>query len=232
MKKLFIVPIIFALGVLSTGFFGLETKNWSDPREYSYGIGTETNTFCSATKVSPTQLLTAAHCISDTQEFAVWKGNSVVGHAILEKRTIQTDLALLTIKDGVEGNYASLAAQEGLQDEIAIAVGYPLGQAEIVTEGVLQGLREYRCFMNTAGDGFCTQAQFTTVPATFGNSGGGLFVYRNWHWQLIGVGSAVMGQGFSVYNNLSIFVSLANIKGLIDGSTGAKPEENQESTIN
>lgn len=213
------------VGGLLTGFTILgDLKDWSGIRQVTYGIGdADFGAYCAATKISPTQLLTAKHC-TDADEFTVFDNDKVVGKAKIEKRSIFADVAVLTIVEGVEGPYATVALRDALQDEVVVAAGYPLGVGEILTEGVKQGLVPCYLEYTNGVEVICKAATVTTAPVTFGNSGGGLWVYRFGHgYQLVGVASSVAiqpafaeyGRAATAYNNLNFFVVLADIQELL-----------------
>lgn len=212
MKKLSIVVLTAAI-VLFGFSFTVDTKDWKDIRDVTYGIGTATETFCTATKISETQLLTASHCVIEDQTVTVWDEDKVVGKALTVFKSPGKDLALLLITEGVEGEYASMASLEAPQDAIVVAAGYPLGIAEVLTEGVLQASE-----IIMWSDEYSTSFYITTAQVTFGNSGGGLFVYKPFTgWLLIGVGSGVAIQPPGVpYNNINFVVSLKEIKEFLE----------------
>ena len=154
-------------------------SDFKQVRDVSYEI-LMTNGTCSAVAISSTHLLTAGHCISELgQEVTVMdvdKGERyLVGKAFAVKDNDVVDLAIVVLKDEIVRNYASVSSTEPLQDEIVVVVGYPLGITEVVTIGRFQGLVDGHYLV--------------TAQATFGNSGGGVFVIRDGKYELLGIGS-------------------------------------------
>ena len=214
-----LIGIVLGLTLALSGYsFMAYTADWGLIREVTYSIGDENSDICSATKIDPTHLLTAAHCVNLDETVVVRNGDDVVGHAKTVKRTAMADLALLEILDGVEGAYAPVALLEAIQDEEVVLAGYPLDVGEILTTGFVQGPR-YRSFTN-GEETIVSKFTLVTSPGTYGNSGGGLFVYRFYTgWQLVGVCSAMamqpvytdFGYGSAPYNNTIYTVSQTEI---------------------
>ena len=206
-----LIPIFFGFSSF------IDSKDWGYVRDVTYGIGHNDSINCSAVKIASDQLLTAAHCVTNTEgivAFDVFDGKKHVGTAMVVRVSNASDLALLYIVQGVPGKYAFVASPEALRDEIVVAVGYPLGfNIEVATEGVLQGLEE-------APDGI--HYLISSAPVTFGNSGGGIFVYR-WGsgWSLIGIASSVANEGWGPYNHLSFYVTTKEIKEFLSGTEKA-----------
>ena len=218
MKRVLIGILLGFTLALSGYSFMAYTADWQDIRAVTYSIRNDVENFCSATKVDPTHLLTAAHCTRIDDILVVRDGDTVVGHAKTVNRTLLSDLALMEILDGVEGPYASVASLEALQDEEVVLAGYPLDAGEILTTGFVQG-STYREFTN-GEETIGAKYTIVTSPGTFGNSGGGLFVYRwGYGWQLIGVTSAMamqpvftdFGYGYAPYNHVIYTVSQPEI---------------------
>jgi S1-C subfamily serine protease len=207
MKRLLALLLVFSTGFLGGSYVLYDTKDWGTIRQATYTIGDPTHTACSATKISEAELLTAAHCLSHEDGiYTVWDQDKIVGIAVEVRRDNAKDLGLLQITSGVEGPYASVASQEPLQDTIVVSAGTPLGITEVLTEGVMQGLVPVGDVMYVAA----------TASVSFGNSGGGLWVYRPWHgWELLGVTSMVADQYGIPYNQLSFYVNLENIKAFL-----------------
>ena len=218
MKRV-LIGLVLGLTLALSGFsFMAYTADWQDIRTATYSIGDTVQNFCSATKIDATHLLTAAHCADMDQVVVVRDGDDIVGHAKTVKRTAMSDLALLEIQDGVEGPYASVASLEALQDEEVVLAGYPLDAGEILTTGFVQGVK-YREFTN-GEETIGSKYTIVTAPGTFGNSGGGLFVYRwGYGWVLVGVTSAMamqpvftdFGFGSAPYNHVIYTVSQTEI---------------------
>jgi S1-C subfamily serine protease len=209
MKKLLIALVSLSLLFISGSSILSNTKDWGTIRQATYAIGSQSDAFCSATKISETELITAAHCMAGSLDgtFTIWNEGKIVGSVIVIKQDNSKDLALLYIVSGVEGPYASVASQEPLQDTSVVLAGYPLNLGEVLTEGVLQGSK-----IDSGA-----QYYLTTAPGTFGSSGGGLWVYRSWYgWELVGVASFMAIQdwyyGPIPYNSVTFHVSLEEIQ--------------------
>jgi V8-like Glu-specific endopeptidase len=219
MKKVLVLFLGLSLLFISGSSILSNTKDWGTIRQATYAIGDSSRTFCSATKISEKELLTAAHCMAGSEDgnFVIWNENNIVGQAVVVKTDQSRDLALLSIVSGVEGLYASVASREPLQDTIVVLAGYPLNLGEILTEGALQGSR--------IDSG--TVYYVSTAPGTFGNSGGGLWAYRPWYgWELVGVASSMATQdwyyGPIPFNSVTFHVSLEEIQKFLkeDNETG------------
>ena len=131
----------------------------------------------SGTVIGPKLILTAAHVVRDdvTQMpvQAVFVGSRsahVVGY------DVGSDLALLEIDgDFKSWMYAKVLERDVLEYEECISAGYPLGvQTPIVTHGMIQMRDDGGWVLHTSN-------------ATYGNSGGGLWVRDGQDWALIGV---------------------------------------------
>ena len=212
MKKLLIFPLILSIYFLFGSVSLHDTEDWGTIRQATFAIGDDSRTFCSATKISDHEMITAAHCmVSIDGKYQVWDNKKIVGIAIEVRKDEGKDLALLFIVSGVEGKYASVASQEPLQDAIVVLAGYPMGIGEILTVGALQGF-------TIESD---NRYYVTTATGTFGNSGGGLWAYRFWHgWELVGVASAMATQdwyyGPIPYNTVTFHSSLPEIQKFLD----------------
>jgi len=224
MKKVLIGLVLGCTLALTGMNFGYITADWSLLREASYGIGNAYGAVCGATKISATQLLTASHCVEMDEELVVYNNTDVVGKAVVVAKSPSKDVAILEILEGVEGTYVPVASQEALQDEQIVLVGYPLGVGEVATTGFVQGL--YPIPFTNGIDEIYINYTLITAPGTFGNSGGGAFVYRYFlGWQLVGTTSRVVmqpvytpyGEGASPYNNLIIISSVTEINDFFKG---------------
>src|SRR3990167_4080127 len=134
----------------------------------------------------------------------------LVGKAFAVKDNDVVDLAIVVLKDEIVRNYASVSSTEPLQDEIVVVVGYPLGITEVVTIGRFQGLVD--------------KHYLVTAQATFGNSGGGVFVIRDGHYELLGIASYMAASGWGqTIEHLIFFVTNSNIEVFLDRTS--QPEE-------
>jgi len=179
---LLLLPV-FLLSIFGTGVW-LESTRFDTPRltVHLIEIGGRGQT-CSGVAISSTEILTAAHCVSALDTDKTTKITVSGKEAKLLRQDKTNDIALLQADIGCP--CAPLAAESPGLDARLIAVGWPLGKAEVVTEGRYQGLAEF----------YDRNMSFTTVPLSFGNSGGGLFQW-NWamgRWELVGVTVGIAG---------------------------------------
>jgi S1-C subfamily serine protease len=87
------------------------------------------------------------------------------------------DLALLEVQ--VSCPCIPLNLDVPRQDERVIAVGFPLGVGQVVSEGRYQDIYNDKLLSN--------------ILIAFGNSGGGLFTWNGYHWVLSGITVQVAG---------------------------------------
>jgi len=190
---LLILPV-FILSMFGTGTW-LESRSFDLPRQtvHYIEIGEKIGT-CSGVAVSENLVLTAAHCTSALDNDKTTKIKVSGKEAKVIRKDRENDLALLEV--GVGCPCSPLAASSPELDDRLIAVGWPLGKAEVVTEGRYQGLAEF----------YDRSVSFTTVPMSFGNSGGGLFKY-NWftgRWELVGITVGIAGANLG-YIGIPVF---------------------------
>mgnify|MGYP001589311514 FL=1 len=201
MKKLIIGLALFLAACVAVPDVG-HTMNYQGLRDTTYQISMDWGN-CSAVAISPTELLTAAHCVTEVgEQFKIFDGTPndkvFVGTATAVKDKDDIDLALLILEKGKTFPvYASLASREPLRDEIVVVVGYPMDVQEVLTVGRWQG--------------YSADMQLVTAQAVFGNSGGPMFIIQNGKYVLAGIGSQVMGISGVPIAYLSFFVTLDNI---------------------
>lgn len=122
------------------------------------------------------------------------------------------DVDLATITAEVACPCAKLAEYPAGQDEPVIVIGFPMNESvhvQILTRGAAQGVVGSQLAL--------------TAPVAGGNSGGGVFVWRDGEWQLVGILVATRGQGADApvpigvpVNYLSVAVDLQTIRKFLD----------------
>lgn len=154
---------------------------------------------CSGVVVAPGFVLTAAHCATaDALEIVSGSKPTVV--AIGDERL---DYALVAYPPGQAlCPCARLASREADLDEPVLIVGYPYGVAQIVTFGLSQGVQDNERMPYG-------RRLITTAQVAGGSSGGGVFVFRDGEFQLVGV--LVEGAG-----HLSFAVPLADVRPFLE----------------
>ena len=201
MKRLILGLVLVLAACVAAPNVG-HTTGYQALRDSTYQIAFEWGN-CSAVAISPTELLTAAHCIDTVgQEVKIFdktlNEKIFIGTAIAVKDQDQVDLALLILEKGKTFPvYASLASREPLRDEIVVVVGYPMDTQEVLTTGRWQGY----------SDGM----QLVTAQSVFGNSGGPMYIIQDGHYVLAGIGSQVMGINGVPIAHLAFFVTLDKI---------------------
>jgi hypothetical protein len=169
-----------------------------------YGAG-DANASCGGVMVAPMRLLTAAHCVSDGAKMEA--GPNHMPLKILRLDAAK-DLALAAV--AIDCPCAPIATDVVEVDEPVLVIGYPLNdtlEVQVATEGRAQGY---------ASLGSSRSRLRTTAPVMPGNSGGGLFVRRRFHWELAGISHALVlypaGKFSMPVSYLTIFVQLSDVR--------------------
>lgn len=182
--------------------------SYSEIRKTVYVVQVGTRGSGSGVMIGPNRMLTAAHvAVNGTPEDPLLVNGKV---AKVLKIDEELDLALLEV-DIAHGPYAPLGALPGT-DANVVAIGFPLNNSvkhQILTNGRVQGTTENRTMV--------------TTPIAPGNSGGGLFRYRNGKWELVGLTVAVaMVPIYGMYPNLMSHLCLSvdadTIKAFLKGT--------------
>ena len=155
------------------------------PLQYVASLGDDNESIkCSAVKISPRRVLTAAHCIDDPKQ-NVWINRKWVFTPI--RIDSEADLALLEIKGPAADpfkTWAPLAETPDLTDDL-VSIGFPLA------EGLGHFVVERGEYMGISTAEWTKGLALTTVPVYPGNSGGGMFVWEQGEWKLAGVSIAI-----------------------------------------
>lgn len=188
---MFLFKSLLAALVFSLSFFGTSiyrtTTSYDVPRSTVHqvvGLSSDGQQGPSGSAVSlaPGLLLTAAHVV-DHPSFKF----SVNGQEVKVVKLDRTrDLALL--QADVPCPCTPLALGSPYADEFVVAIGYPLGYPQTLTEGRWQYILP---------DGEAV----STTSIAFGNSGGGLF-YFSWphfQWELVGITNQVPGANLGFF---------------------------------
>ena len=162
--------------------------------------------------IAPGKVLTANHVAVEVEHGLLLEPGRVP--VATEKADENVDLALLGAP--VACPCAKLAEYPAQEDEPVIVIGFPMNervQLQILTRGAAQGVIGSQLAL--------------TAPVAGGNSGGGVFVWRDGEWQLVGILVATRGQGADApvpigvpVNYLSIAVDLETIRKFLDSHAG------------
>jgi S1-C subfamily serine protease len=132
---------------------------------------------CSGVVLAPGYVLTADHCVNAVTAL---RAGGPAG-TVIARGDDRLDYAVLVFPQAeAQCPCVRVAAREAEVDEPVYVIGYPLGIAQIVTFGVSQGVvgHERMPF---------GRRLVTTAQVAGGNSGGGVFVFRDGEYQLVGL---------------------------------------------
>lgn len=149
------------------------------------------------TDVQKTFIVTANHCVDgktsgrvtiDTKEKQKIISTEEYVYDVVV-RDVTEDVAFLQLrKEGLFLEGAVIAQEDPQEGETVWAVGYPLGLSRLITQGIYAGYDS----LDLNKGGFSENGDYRGVyraspPIFGGNSGGGLFIKRDGHYQLVGI---------------------------------------------
>jgi V8-like Glu-specific endopeptidase len=141
------------------------------------------HTYCAGVYISPTEILTAGHCLTGRGWVTYYNhhdfvaGNFNGGHLGIVVKVASSDLGLIKSVVGRHG-YAEILSGEVVSGMEGHIIGHPSHQVYTYMRGWVSAIRQ-----NSGVYYFQVQA-----PVFFGNSGGGIFDSRG---RLFGIASAL-----------------------------------------
>lgn len=217
----FAKTMLVALGIAAAALIGSNVAANSSPLETvlssTHKLHSGQFPMCSAVAISPTELLTAAHCIPQKNEqrknlnirtTEMKKGVTISEKALyvrVAKINYGTDVARLTILTETETlpSFTDLAPNyDPTIGSPMFAVGYPRGDVLTLTEGMFTE----EVWLNALG----LNAEFykTTIPITGGSSGGGVYTKVGSEYFLVGLTTA----NWRDVSFQSYFSTLSNVR--------------------
>lgn len=155
-------------------------------------LGDEGSPICGAVLLSPTVVLTAAHCTEDEEAISIrCLGDDIPAETV--KRDEDEDLAILDLMTECRAPITTLAKKNPWVGEDVFAVGFPTSKPRM-SRGIVSG---YETMSVPPYNGTKHKARTflaTDVAADPGSSGGGLF---NTSGELVGI--CTMSRGHFMY---------------------------------
>lgn len=208
MLKKILTSLVLSL-TLITSFIGtklyLNSQDYSYPRSVVYSIEGPYGSG-SGVMIADNLMVTAFHVVGEEALEMRVNGKPVK----VLKFDKAKDIALLEVQVSCPCIPLSLELPD--TDKKVIAVGYPLGVGKVVSEGRYMHIHEGK--------------MLTNLSITFGNSGGGLFMWNGYHWVLVGVTVQIAGTslgfiGIPVFH-ISSSVTARDIHNLITNDVPPK----------
>lgn len=196
--------------LLVSAIGGANALTLAEAADATYPIYDGTRRVCSATAVSPTQLVTAYHCIDGNKD----KDNSIsigletlddkqkvlsqtFNYTLFVRTDKKKDVALIELKDKSMRLNQYVEMCDDVKDlkmgDPLWAIGYPKGLEKTLTDGLFSSKVDMENLTRGDWEGVFYK---TTIPMTGGNSGGGLYrqmdndVYGNAQYCYTGTASA------------------------------------------
>jgi S1-C subfamily serine protease len=163
--------------------------------------------------IRPGLVLTARH-VAIAKGLLITK-EGAKGEGVILSEQEKVDLALIRYPLGESPcPCVALADSEAGIDEPVYVIGYPLGIAAMVTLGHSQGVIDVSVKDMWGNAHSLGRRLVLTAGVHPGNSGGGVFVYRNGQYQLVGILVEMLGRPGGP---LSFAIPLSDIKDFLAG---------------
>lgn len=214
MIKKFLTATAVALGLMAVP---ATASTFEEIGAATYKLHDGMRPICSAVAVSPTQLVTANHCVgSDDLNIQIVKLDDEFKPVAIDVKFVKTirtlreyDQAMLELKDGILPSYVDMAKPEEVDLKLGtpmITVGYPMVQEITLTHG------EFSAMASLVGMDSDMKKPFykSTIPVTGGNSGGGAYIEIDGTWKLIGLTTG----GYRHVSFMNYFSTVDGLKSL------------------
>lgn len=190
-----VLSVVLAVSAV-VGMKHYVTDNYSLVRQATVLVDVGGEGSCSGVAIEKNLVLTAAHCFADKLKV---NGQD----AVVLKRDVKKDLMLLVVKLDVP-TLAVAKDRPAVDTKVALA-GYPLGIAQVVTEGRLQASPSEPYLVERGH-------MVVTSQGIFGNSGGPVVARRGMSYEVVGIASALPMVGFgSPVTHLMLVASTESI---------------------
>lgn len=200
--------------LILSGFSFYKSYDFSTPRNATYAmtINDMDMVTCSAVAISPKLMLTAAHCVTPANPDNVYWVQDTRKRATGDlspkvrvypiKVNAEADVALLERLEGVFDDYIPVADKSPPADWRIVVVGYPMGSGKHITTGQWVGIAE-KTHPN-ANEKVVTFGKIN-APIIYGNSGGGVFRWTGFKWELVGIVSQLRVEPLGFTGILFVF---------------------------
>jgi S1-C subfamily serine protease len=212
-----VVPVLgwFLIVCLLWLLIGCAQPVPSYPRDQVRVVMVSTGGNGSGVVIRPGLILTAKHVAVVPGLVLVKDGTKGTGVVMAEQEEV--DLALIRYPLAEAScPCVRLADSEAAIDEPVFVIGYPLGIAQMVTMGHAQSIQEVYITDDWGQTHKLGKRLVLTAGVMPGNSGGGVFVFRDGEYQLVGIMVQMMPMPGGP---ISFAVPLAEIKDFLAGRT-------------